>query len=171
MDNVEVVLLDSRIEGLLAYGSERAAGIDLRACNVEFKGHSRILNADEEHFPLYPGESVLVGTGFAMHIGSLPGADDLEAAVLAGLVIPRSGLGTKHRIRLSNTIGLIDDDYQGEIKLAVENGGTNVFHINALDRLAQLVIVPVIRAGSSVVTTFSNTTKRGAGGFGSTGKQ
>lgn len=172
MLNVDVILMDKRLDGLLAYGSEKAAGIDMRACTVISKSATTVLEG--QPLTLYPGEQCKIGTGIKMDIGSVYGADEIpslkEGLTAAGLLLPRSGLGTKYRIRLSNTVGLIDADYQGEIILVLENGGTEEWTIAPLERLAQLVLVPVFHVGFNVVEQFATATERGEGGFGSTGK-
>ena len=173
MDSVDVVLVDARLNGQLAYGTEQAAGIDLRACSVSIRGRDFAPIEEGMPFVLFPGEQCKVGSGVKLHIGSMFG-DQVhemlkEGVTAAGMLLPRSGLGTKHRIRLSNTVGLIDADYQGEIIMVLENGGADPFVFGALDRLAQLVVVPVFRAVFNMVAEFEETTERGAGGFGSTG--
>ncbi len=129
------------------YGSAGAAGLDLRAC----------LNAA---LVLKPGESQLVPSGIAIHIGH-PG--------YAAVVLPRSGLGAKHGIVLGNLVGLIDSDYQGQVFVSLWNRGQAAFTIQPMDRIAQLVVVPVQQVEFNLVEEFE-TSRRGAGGFGSTGK-
>jgi len=129
------------------YGSPGAAGLDLRAC----------LDAP---LTLQPGDSQLVPSGIAIHIGD-PG--------FAAVVLPRSGLGAKSGIVLGNLVGLIDSDYQGQVFISVWNRGKAAFTIQPMDRIAQLVMVPVQQVEFNVVTDFE-TSSRGAGGFGSTGK-
>lgn len=148
MRRLEVRILDPRIRGHLPkYATKGAAGLDLRAC----------LEAPLE---LRPGDSQLVHTGLAIHLGD-PG--------LAAVVLPRSGLGAKHGIVLGNLVGLIDSDYQGEVMVSVWNRGGNAFTIQPLERIAQLVVVPVVQVELAVVEQFA-ASKRGDGGFGSTGK-
>ncbi len=145
---IDVKILDARLRDRLPeYATAGAAGLDLRAC----------LDA-----PLLvePGATHLVRTGIAIHIAD-PG--------YAALILPRSGLGHKHGIVLGNLVGLIDSDYQGELMVSTWNRSSMPFTLNPLERLAQLVIVPVIQAHFNVVEDFS-TSERGAGGFGSTGK-
>lgn len=145
---VAVRILDPRIEGLLpAYATPGSAGLDLRACI-------------ESTVELAPGDALLVPTGIAIHIAD-PG--------LAGLVLPRSGLGHKHGIVLGNGSGLIDSDYQGPLMVSCWNRGRDAFVLQPLDRVAQLVIVPVVQATWQVVESFDDS-GRGAGGFGSTGR-
>jgi len=145
---LEVRILDPRIRGHLPhYATTGAAGLDLRAC----------LDAPLE---LRPGDSRLVRSGLAIHLGD-PG--------LAAVVLPRSGLGAKHGIVLGNLVGLIDSDYQGEVMVSVWNRGGNAFTIRPLERIAQLVVVPVVQVELAVVEEFAAST-RGAGGFGSTGR-
>jgi len=129
------------------YGTPGAAGLDLRAC----------LDAPLE---LKPGDSQLVPSGIAIHIGD-PG--------YAAIVLPRSGLGAKHGIVLGNLVGLIDSDYQGQVFVSVWNRGRDAFTIQPMDRIAQLVVVPVQQVEFNVVEDFA-VSSRGAGGFGSTGK-
>ncbi|WP_252109490.1 MULTISPECIES: dUTP diphosphatase [unclassified Halomonas] len=141
-------VLDERmLDYLPSYGSEGAAGMDLRA----------LLDAP---LTLAPGECELVGTGLAIHIGD---------PNLAGMILPRSGLGHKHGIVLGNLVGLIDSDYQGELKISVWNRGKASFTIEPFERLAQYVLVPVVQASLEIVESFDDSA-RGAGGFGSTGR-
>ena len=145
---VDVKLLDERLRDRLPeYATPGAAGLDLRACV-------------EAPLILEPGTTHLVRTGVAIHIGD-PG--------YAAMILPRSGLGHKHGIVLGNLVGLIDSDYQGELMVSTWNRGHTPFTLNPLERLAQLVIVPVVQARFNMVTDFS-ASERGAGGFGSTGK-
>jgi dUTP pyrophosphatase len=129
------------------YASEGSAGLDLRACIND----SVVIN---------PGETELIPTGISIFIKD-PG--------YAGLILPRSGLGHKHGIVLGNLVGLIDSDYQGELFISTWNRGTSSFTINSLDRIAQLVIVPVSQATFNIVSDYTKS-DRGDGGFGSTGK-
>mgnify|MGYP001595570294 FL=1 len=129
------------------YGTPGAAGLDLRAC----------LDAP---LTLNPGASQLVPSGIAIHIGD-PG--------FAAIILPRSGLGAKHGIVLGNLVGLIDSDYQGQVLVSVWNRGQAAFTIQPMDRIAQLVVVPVQQVEFNVVEEFESSS-RGAGGFGSTGR-
>ncbi len=148
MRRLEVRILDARLrEKLPRYASAGAAGLDLRAC----------LDAAIE---LKPGHSQLVPSGIAIHLGD-PG--------FAALILPRSGLGAKHGIVLGNLVGLIDSDYQGQLLVSVWNRSQQAFTIQPMDRIAQLVVVPVQQVEFSVVEEFQ-TSSRGAGGFGSTGQ-
>lgn len=148
MRRLEVRVLDPRIrENLPRYATAGAAGLDLRAC----------LDAP---LVLEPGASELVRSGLAIHLGD-PG--------LAAVVLPRSGLGAKHGIVLGNLVGLIDSDYQGEVMVSVWNRGNAAFTIKPLERIAQLVVVPVVQVELAVVDAFASSA-RGAGGFGSTGR-
>lgn len=148
MRRLEVRVLDPRIrESLPHYATPGAAGLDLRAC----------LDAP---LTLQPGDSQLVPSGIAIHLGD-PG--------LAAVVLPRSGLGAKHGIVLGNLVGLIDSDYQGQIFVSVWNRGGAAFTLRPLERIAQLVVVPVVQVELAVVEEFAAST-RGAGGFGSTGR-
>jgi len=130
-----------------AYATAGSAGLDLRACV-------------DEPLTLRPGESALVPSGLAIHLGD-PG--------LAAVIIPRSGLGHKHGIVLGNLVGLIDSDYQGQVFVSCWNRGREPFVVNPLERIAQLVVVPVVQVELNVVESFDES-GRGAGGFGSTGK-
>ena len=141
-------VLDERIRSQLpAYATEGSAGLDLRA-------------AIHEPITLEPGDSTLVPSGLAIHLGD-PG--------LAAVIIPRSGLGHKHGIVLGNLVGLIDSDYQGQVFVSCWNRGKEPFELKPLERLAQLVVVPVVQVELNVVEDFEES-RRGAGGFGSTGK-
>lgn len=145
---VDVKLLDPRLrDNPPQYASAGSAGLDLRAC----------IAAPVE---IRPGETVLVPTGVAIHLAD-PG--------VAAMILPRSGLGHKHGIVLGNLVGLIDSDYQGEIMVSTWNRGTEPFTLQPLDRLAQLVVVPVLRLAFNVVEEFA-VSERGDGGFGSTGR-
>ena len=135
-------------EYLPSYATSGSAGLDLRACI-------------DEPMEIMPGETKLIPTGLAIHIAD-PG--------YAALILPRSGLGHKHGIVLGNLVGLIDSDYQGQLMVSTWNRGTDAFTLNPMERLAQLVIVPVIQVGFNVVEEFEES-DRGAGGFGSTGKK
>ncbi len=148
MKKLEVKILDERIRGMLPrYATAGAAGLDLRACI-------------EAPLTLQPSDSQLVRSGIAIHV-----ADPGYAAV----VLPRSGLGSKHGIVLGNLVGLIDSDYQGEVLVSVWNRGHASFTLQPLDRIAQLLVVPVMQVELEVVEEFAESS-RGAGGFGSTGR-
>lgn len=147
MRRLDVKILDPRIlEMLPRYGTPGAAGLDLRAC----------LDAP---LTLQPGDSQLVPSGIAIHIGD-PG--------YAAIVLPRSGLGAKNGIVLGNLVGLIDSDYQGQVFVSMWNRGQAAFTIQPMDRIAQMVVVPVAQVEFNIVEDFAAST-RGAGGFGSTG--
>ena len=149
MKTIDVKILDPRMKELLpAYATPGSAGLDLRACI-------------EAPLTLEPGQTVLVPTGLAIHV-----ADPAYAA----MILPRSGLGHKNGIVLGNLVGLIDSDYQGQLMVSTWNRGHAAFTLQPLDRLAQLVIVPVLQVGFNVVDEFASS-ERGTGGFGSTGKQ
>ena len=149
MKNIDLKILDPRMKELLpAYGTPGSAGLDLRAC----------LDAP---LTIAPGETVLVPTGLAIHIGD-PG--------YAAMILPRSGLGHKSGIVLGNLVGLIDSDYQGQLMVSTWNRSSTAFVLQPMDRLAQLIIVPVLQVAFNVVTDFASS-DRGVGGFGSTGKQ
>jgi dUTP pyrophosphatase len=148
MQNIEVKVLDARLrEQLPQYATPGSAGLDLRAC----------LPAP---LTLEPGQTELIPSGIAIHLAD-PG--------LAAMILPRSGLGHKHGIVLGNLVGLIDSDYQGQIFVSTWNRGNAAFTIQPMERLAQLVVVPVVQVGFEVVEEFHAST-RGAGGFGSTGR-
>ena len=148
MHRIDLKILDARLhEQPPHYATPGSAGLDLRAC----------LN---ETMVIEPGQTVLVPTGMAIHLAD-PG--------LAAMILPRSGLGHKHGIVLGNLVGLIDSDYQGELMLSVWNRGQQAFTLNPLERIAQLIIVPVLQVGFNVVEDFS-ASERGEGGFGSTGR-
>ncbi len=148
MRRLEVKILDERIRSMLPrYATAGAAGLDLRACI-------------DAPLTLQAGDSHLVRAGIAIHLGD-PG--------YAAMLLPRSGLGSKHGIVLGNLVGLIDSDYQGEVLVSVWNRGKSVFTIQPLDRIAQLVVVPVVQVEFEVVEEFA-ASSRGAGGFGSTGR-
>src|SRR5260221_10410456 len=148
MRKLEVKILDERIRGMLPrYATEGAAGLDLRACS-------------DSGLTLAPGESQMVSSGIAIHVGD-PG--------YAAVILPRSGLGAKNGIVLGNLVGLIDSDYQGPLMVSLWNRGKASFTVQPLDRIAQLVVVPVARVEFEVVEEFAAST-RGAGGFGSTGR-
>jgi dUTP pyrophosphatase len=148
MRKLEVKILDERIRSMLPhYASAGAAGLDLRACI------DAALN-------LQPGESQLVSSGIAIHVAD---------AGYAAVILPRSGLGAKSGIVLGNLVGLIDSDYQGPLMISVWNRGKSAFTIQPLDRVAQMIVVPVVQVEFQVVEEFA-ASARGAGGFGSTGK-
>lgn len=150
LHRLEVKILDARLGGtypLPHYATEGAAGLDLRAML-------------EEPLELGPGASELVPTGMAVHIAD-PG--------VAGLVLPRSGLGHRHGIVLGNLVGLIDSDYQGQLLVSCWNRGKGTFRIEVGERIAQLILVPVLRAELALVPDFEES-GRGHGGFGHTGK-
>ena len=148
MHRIDVKILDARLrESPPHYATPGSAGLDLRAC----------LDAPLE---IAPGQTTLVRTGMAIHLAD-PG--------LAAMILPRSGLGHKHGIVLGNLVGLIDSDYQGELMVSVWNRGQENFTLNPLDRIAQLIVVPVLQVGFNVVDDF-DASSRGEGGFGSTGK-
>jgi dUTP pyrophosphatase len=145
---LEVKILDERIRGMLPhYATPGAAGLDLRACV-------------DAPLTLAPGQSQLVSSGIAIHVGD-PG--------YAAVILPRSGLGSKNGIVLGNLVGLIDSDYQGPLMVSLWNRGLAPFTVQPLDRIAQLVVVPVVQVEFEVVEDFA-ASRRGAGGFGSTGR-
>lgn len=148
MKSIDVKILDPRMkEQMPAYATSGSAGLDLRACI-------------DQPLVLEPGATHLIPTGLAIHIG-----DPNYAAV----ILPRSGMGHKYGIVLGNLVGLIDSDYQGQLMVSTWNRGTTAFTLNPMERLAQLVIVPVLQVGFNIVEEFDQS-ERGAGGFGSTGK-
>lgn len=146
---LDLKILDARMRDYLPnYATPGSAGLDLRAC----------LDAP---ITLKPGDTALVPTGLAIHVAA-PG--------YAALILPRSGLGHKHGIVLGNLVGLIDSDYQGQLMVSTWNRGQGEFVLNPFERLAQLVIVPVVQASFNIVEDFAQS-ERGEGGFGSTGRQ
>lgn len=148
MPSVDLKILDERIrDALPAYATLGAAGLDLRACI-------------DSPLVLSPGDTSLVPTGLAIY---------LKDPTLAAMILPRSGLGHKHGIVLGNLVGLIDSDYQGQIFVSAWNRGAVSFTLNPMERLAQLVVVPVVQVTFNVVAEFS-VSERGQDGFGSTGK-
>lgn len=148
MKNIDLKILDPRMKDQLpAYGTPGSAGLDLRACIGEA-------------ITIQPGETVLIPTGLAIHIGD---------PAYAAMILPRSGMGHKNGIVLGNLVGLIDSDYQGQLMVSTWNRGQNAFTLNPMERLAQLIIVPVLQVGFNIVEEFGDS-ERGEGGFGSTGK-
>ncbi|TWI64536.1 dUTP pyrophosphatase [Pseudoduganella lurida] len=149
MKTIDVKILDPRMHDQLpAYATEGSAGLDLRACI-------------DAPLTIAPGQTVLVPTGLAIHLAD-PG--------YAAMILPRSGMGHKNGIVLGNLVGLIDSDYQGQLMISTWNRGQASFTLQPMDRLAQLVVVPVLQVGFNVVEEFG-ASERGAGGFGSTGSQ
>jgi dUTP pyrophosphatase len=145
---VALRILDERLHGQpLAYATAGSAGLDLRACIAET-------------MVVEPGRTELIPTGIAMHLAD-PG--------LAAMVLPRSGLGHKHGIVLGNLVGLIDSDYQGQVFVSLWNRGSTAFTLEPMERIAQLVVVPVVQVAFTLVESFDQS-ERGAGGFGSTGR-
>ncbi|MCX7659823.1 MAG: dUTP diphosphatase [Caldimonas manganoxidans] len=148
MTTIALKVLDARMaEHLPSYATPGSAGLDLRACL-------------EGPLVLEPGQTELIPTGLAIHLGD-PG--------LAALILPRSGLGHKHGIVLGNLVGLIDSDYQGQLMVSCWNRGHETFTVQPMERIAQLVIVPVVQARFERVEDFE-ASHRGKGGFGSTGR-
>ena len=148
MTKIDIKILDPRLKNQLpAYATPGSAGLDLRACN-------------DQVMTIEPGEANLIPTGIAVHLAD-PG--------LAAMVLPRSGLGHKHGIVLGNLVGLIDSDYQGQIFVSCWNRGHSPFPLNPLERVSQLVVVPVVQVDFNVVDDFEQS-HRGENGFGSTGK-
>lgn len=148
MKTIDIKILDPRMQDQLpAYATGGSAGLDLRACL-------------EAPLTIAPSATHLIPTGLAIHIAD-PG--------YAAMILPRSGLGHKHGIVLGNLVGLIDSDYQGQLMVSTWNRGQTEFVLNPMERLAQLVIVPVLQVGFNIVQEFDSS-ERGAGGFGSTGK-
>ena len=148
MQQLQVKILDERMRDQLpAYGTPGSAGLDLRACI-------------DEAIEIAPGQTVLVPTGLAIYV---------EDPRYAAFILPRSGLGHKHGIVLGNLVGLIDSDYQGQLMVSTWNRGSTAFKLEPMERLAQLVVMPVIQVGLKVVEEFTES-NRGAGGFGSSGR-
>jgi len=149
MKNIDVKILDPRMKDMLpAYATPGSAGLDLRACIAQA-------------ITIEAGQTVLIPTGLAIHV-AVPG--------YAAMILPRSGMGHKNGIVLGNLVGLIDSDYQGQLMVSTWNRGQSAFTLEPMERLAQLIIVPVLQVGFNIVDEF-DTSERGAGGFGSTGKQ
>jgi dUTP pyrophosphatase len=149
MKLVDIKILDARLHDQLPhYATPGSAGLDLRA-------------AIDSALDIAPGETHLIATGIAIHLAD-PG--------YAAMILPRSGLGHKHGIVLGNLVGLIDSDYQGPLMVSAWNRSNTTFRLEPLERLAQLIIVPVVQAQFRVVEDFNASSDRGAGGFGSTGK-
>ena len=148
MKNIDIKILDARMKDQLpAYATPGSAGLDLRACI-------------DAPITIEPGQTVLIPTGLAIYLAD-PG--------YAAMILPRSGMGHKNGIVLGNLVGLIDSDYQGQLMVSTWNRGQHAFTLNSMERLAQLIIVPVLQVGFNVVEEFGDS-ERGAGGFGSTGK-
>ncbi len=149
MKTIDIKILDARMRDLLpAYATEGSAGLDLRACI-------------DAPITIEAGATVLIPTGLAIHIAD-PG--------YAAMILPRSGMGHKNGIVLGNLVGLIDSDYQGQLMVSTWNRGQAAFTLEPMERLAQLIVVPVLQVGFNIVDEF-DTSERGVGGFGSTGKQ
>lgn len=151
MQKIQLKILDNRLGKefpMPHYATDGSAGMDMRACL-------------DESLEIAPGETQLIPTGLAIHI---------EDAGLAAMLLPRSGLGHKHGIVLGNLVGLIDSDYQGQVFVSCWNRGSNTFTVEPGERIAQMVIVPVVQADFEVVDEFVNS-ERGAGGFGHTGRR
>ena len=148
MKSIDIKILDERMRALLpAYATPGSAGLDLRACI-------------DAPITIDAGATVLIPTGLAIHVAN-PG--------YCAMILPRSGMGHKNGIVLGNLVGLIDSDYQGQLMISTWNRGNSAFTLNPMERLAQLIIVPVLQVGFNIVEEF-DTSERGAGGFGSTGK-
>ena len=152
MHKIDIKIIDARLRGIDAalmpqYATAGSAGLDLRAC-IDAPIH------------LHAGATTLIPTGIAIHLAD---------PNLAAMILPRSGLGHKHGIVLGNLVGLIDSDYQGQIFVSTWNRGAHEFVINPMERIAQLVVVPVVQVAFNIVDEFDKS-QRGAGGFGSTGK-
>lgn len=149
MPTIDLKIIDPRLQSHLpAYATTGSAGLDLRA-------------AIDSDMVIAPGETQLVPTGIAIH---------LEDPGFAAMILPRSGLGHKHGIVLGNLVGLIDSDYQGQIFVSIWNRGHEAFRLAPLERIAQMVVVPVVQVDFKLVDEFP-ASERGAGGFGSTGKR
>jgi len=148
MKTIDIKILDARLQDLLpAYATPGSAGLDLRACI-------------DTPLTIEAGQTVLIPTGLAIHLAN-PG--------YAAMILPRSGMGHKNGIVLGNLVGLIDSDYQGQLMVSTWNRGHSAFTLAPMERLAQLIIVPVLQVAFNVVDEFGMS-ERGAGGFGSTGK-
>jgi dUTP pyrophosphatase len=152
MKTIDIKILDPRMKDQLpAYATQGSAGLDLRACI-------------DQPITIEAGATVLIPTGLAIHVAN-PG--------YCAMILPRSGMGHKNGIVLGNLVGLIDSDYQGQLMVSTWNRGQQAFTLNPMERLAQLIIVPVLQVAFNVVDEFDSEqeSQRGAGGFGSTGKQ
>jgi dUTP pyrophosphatase len=152
MKTIDIKILDPRMKDFLpAYATPGSAGLDLRACI-------------DQPITIEAGATVLIPTGLAIHVAD-PG--------YCAMILPRSGMGHKNGIVLGNLVGLIDSDYQGQLMVSTWNRGQAAFTLNPMERLAQLIVVPVMQVGFNVVDEFDSDkqSERGAGGFGSTGKQ
>jgi dUTP pyrophosphatase len=152
MKTIDIKILDPRMKDFLpAYATPGSAGLDLRACI-------------DQAITIEAGATVLIPTGLAIHVAD-PG--------YCAMILPRSGMGHKNGIVLGNLVGLIDSDYQGQLMVSTWNRGQAAFTLNPMERLAQLIVVPVMQVGFNVVDEFDSDkqSERGAGGFGSTGKQ
>jgi dUTP pyrophosphatase len=152
MKNIQIKILDPRMKDMLpAYATPGSAGLDLRACI-------------DAAIVIEAGATVLIPTGLAIHVAD-PG--------YCAMILPRSGMGHKNGIVLGNLVGLIDSDYQGQLMVSTWNRGQQAFTLQPMERLAQLIVVPVMQVGFNVVDEFDSEQQshRGAGGFGSTGKQ
>ncbi|NHC61089.1 dUTP diphosphatase [Paenalcaligenes suwonensis] len=148
MQTVNIKILDERLRAELpTYATPGSAGLDLRACL-------------DQPLELAPGACELIPTGMAMHLAN---------PAYAAMILPRSGLGHKHGVVLGNLVGLIDSDYQGPLMVSVWNRGQTTFTINPMERIAQMVVVPVVQLDLNIVEDFEDSS-RGAGGFGSTGR-
>ena len=148
MQTVNIKILDERLRSELpTYATPCSAGLDLRACL-------------DQPLELAPGACELIPTGMAMHLAN---------PNYAAMILPRSGLGHKHGVVLGNLVGLIDSDYQGPLMVSVWNRGQTTFTINPMERIAQMVVVPVVQLDLNIVEDFEDSS-RGAGGFGSTGR-
>ena len=147
MKSIAIKILDQRITTLPEYATPGSAGLDLRACI-------------DAPLTLEPGQTQFIPTGIAMHIGD---------PNYAAMILPRSGLGHKHGIVLGNLVGLIDSDYQGPLMVSMWNRGDAPFVIEPMERIAQMVIVPVMQPRFHIVESFESESERGTGGFGSTG--
>lgn len=147
---IETKIMNSLVGTIIplpSYATSGSAALDLRACIATAK-------------TLQPGETALIPSGIAININD---------SSLVALLLPRSGLGIKHGIVLANTVGVIDSDYQGEIGIGIVNHGNNPYVIEPGERICQMIFVPVLQVDLNIITAFSQETKRGAGGFGSTG--
>ena len=148
MKTIDVKILDPRMKDQMpAYATSGSAGLDLRACITV-------------PITIEPGQTVLIPTGLAIHVGN---------PQYCAMILPRSGLGHKNGIVLGNLVGLIDSDYQGQLMVSTWNRGQSAFTLKPMERLAQLIVVPVLQVGFNIVDEFDSS-ERGAGGFGSTGK-
>lgn len=168
MIKCEVVAKDSRVKEL-KYAKQGDAAVDLYACSIKSASFDGVFpHTINMPLSIYPGESIVIGSGVAILLDSIQSVSD-EYIALAGLVMSRSGL-SKKGLKLTNSVGLCDQGYSGEILISCKNEGKEVIEISPLERIAQYMVVPVVKPVYTFVEQFSQETERGEGGFGSSGK-